>query len=327
MVGPGELREILRAREPLAPDPGEVFAGADRRYRRVRARRRVAGASAAVVVITAGLSVGLGLARQHGAASAPQVQAAAAPSDTVVVPSASLPFVLGGDVSAARLVRWTIGSHAASAEYLWYGQTYTVSVSDTDPEEGYDERTYDINGAKAPLRWFPDSTTQQLSWQMTPDKWVSVTTDRNMVAAGETAVFAESVRLGPNPVPTLIRSLRVPAQLTVGNRSSTGSGETLNLCPANASADTPTDTPASAGKPLDCVLVTAGKGPEWQQRVAADFGASSPERNVVVDGIVLRVSADGRTVARQFTDWSIVVQRATGEESVLPSIAASVFMN
>jgi hypothetical protein len=324
-----DLRKILRAREPLAPEPEVVFAAADRRFRRVRARRRVAGAAAAVVVITAGLSVGLGLARQQGPAApapAPLVPAAAAPPDTLLVP-ASLPFSIDSEHVNAQLVTWQIDGHNASARYHWGGRTITVEVSDTDPVGAYDApvlTTYQIDGAKAVLQRSASAATQQLSWTPTPGKWVAITTDPKTSGLAETVFLAEYVRLTPQPIPTLIRSLRVPPGLTVTSRGGAGSGETLILCPIG---DAATAAAAAAGKRPDCVVVTADKGRANQQGLPAVTPLPASQRNEVVDGITLRVSDNGRTVLRQFADQWILVGRASGDLSVLPRVATSAVMN
>lgn len=322
-----DLRAVLREREPLAPDPEEILAGADRRFRRVRARRRVVGAAAAVVFITAGLSVGLGLARQHGSAPALLVPAAAAPSDTVVVPSSSLPFTLDGKASDAKLVSWEISDHAASADYVWFGQTITIVVSDTDPEGGQDSpavRPYEVNGVKATLRLLPDSTMQRLSWPFVPGKWAAVYVDKKSESVAEMAIFAKFVRAAPTAVPARIRSLRVPAGLSVAGTRGSGSQETVLLCPGGSAEAAGT---AATGRPVDCVVVTADKGLTDARQPTGIHPSPAAQRDEVVDGLTLRVYGDGRAVLRQFTDQWLLVERVTGEVSVLPSIATSVIMN
>ncbi|MFD2420028.1 hypothetical protein [Amycolatopsis pigmentata] len=328
MVELDDLREILRAREPLAPEPGEVFSGAERRYRRVRTRRRVVGAAAAVVVITAGLSVGLGLARQHGSpAPAPQVQAAAPPSDPLVVPASSLPFtvVKAGD---AQLTSWTISERGTLAAYDWGGLEYTVVTSDNDPETGYDTppTTVSVNGTRASLRWLGNSTTQ-VSWPLTPGKWVAVSAEVKYVTPDQLLVFADTVRLAPAPVPTLIHSLRVPAGLSVATRRGTASQDTVTLCPTGSGAGAGAIAGSVAGKMPNCVVVTASRGVSVPQRSPTGTTEPSPGRHAVVDGIDLSVSGDGRSVVRQFPGRSLQVMELEGDPSVLPAVAASVVMN
>lgn len=308
MVDLDELRQTLRAREPLAPDPGEVLAGADRRFREVRARRRVVAAAAVVAVTTVGLSVGIGMLRQHN--TGPVTVPVAAPPADAPVPAPSLPFSLDNLSGGYRLVSWAVAPDYATASYESELRGLEISVQDVDPEasQGDPPVPTTVNGTPGYLRWYAQSGRVRVSWRLENGKWGSVTTNSSGNSVQLVVQLASSLRLAPAPVPTAIRSMRAPVGLSVRGWDSAAQIETVTLCP-------------SEDRTASCVTVTAGK-PGALPVVPTPAG--QPDRLVMVGGVPYMTTQDGRVLERRTGPAWVSIHRSKGDPSILPGIANSL---
>lgn len=288
------LREALKTREALAPDPDAVLAGAHGRIRRRRAQRRIAGAAAAVAVVIAGAGAGMTVLRPS---NEPESIEAAAGATDLPVPAPALPFTVGELPSGFELSSWTVSGSAASGRYNgYYGNYLEISVGDfPDADVGESGIVTDLAGGGT-----------QAKVRIAPDRVVSVLTKTWQIPDINMLQIARSVRLVPTPVHSMLRSLRAPAGLTVRQWSGDARYEYLTLCPHEVPAQSPA---RSDGR---CYNVSVnGPVPPTTTRATTTTDVPAP----MVGVKTVRRILDGGKV--------LMVDTEQGQQAVVEAIAAS----
>ncbi len=288
------LREALKTREALAPDPDAVLAGAHGRIRRRRAQRRIAGAAAAVAVVIAGVAAGMTVLRPS---DEPESIEAAAGAADLPLPAPALPFTVGDLPSGFELSTWTVSGSFASGRYNGSSGNYLeISVSDyPDRQVGESGMVTDLAGGGT-----------QAKVRIAPDRVVSVLTKAWQIPDISVLRIARSVRLVPTPVHSMLRSLRAPADLTVRQWSGGTEYEYLTLCPPEVQ----TQSPARPDGRCYSVSV-AGPVPATTTRATTSTSAPAP----LITVKTVRRILDGGTV--------LMVDTEDGEQAVVEAIAAS----
>ncbi|TVT19478.1 hypothetical protein FNH05_34955 [Amycolatopsis rhizosphaerae] len=343
MDGTDELREALRIREVLAPDPEEVLAGTGRRIRRRRARRRALGAATLVAVTTVGLAAGLSWLRQDD--GQPTLPVASPGAGEVVVPT--LPFSL--PEPGYEIVGWTIGARETSAMYrssMRRGEVFRIVVEDHDPNPLLPLTR--MTGYDFPVKVRPLAGGQGIavSWQFGDGRWAvlggSVVNDLPTLIG-----VAKSFRATPATPAAMIRSLKVPPSLRVVSWSWDPNDERLVLCPPRVE---PADAQGTDGRcvSVEAALTTVLRGPETGVRQSLSTSAQPPSgpatitssssrpasattrpgdaagTATVVDGVPLRIAPDGRRVTRSFgEERRLVVTTGSGDQALLVPLAVS----
>ncbi|WAL64040.1 hypothetical protein ORV05_24020 [Amycolatopsis cynarae] len=340
MDGTDELREALRIREVLAPDPEEVLAGTGRRIRRRRARRRALGAATLVAVTTVGLAVGLSWLRQDD--GQPTLPVASPGAGEVVVPT--LPFTL--ELQGYELSDWSIGPHETSAEYhstVWRGEVFRIAVEDHDPNPLLPLTR--VGGYDFPVKVRPLAGGKEIavSWPFGDGRWAvlsgGITNDLPVLIR-----IAKSFRAMPATPTGMIRSLKVPASLRLVSWSWNPKSERLVLCPPGVE---PADTQGTDDRcvSVEAALAAVFRGPETSARQSLSTSARPPASSTtitappasattrpgdaagtatVVDGVPLWIAPDGRRVTRSFGEehW-LVIHTGSGDQALLVPLAVS----
>ncbi|NIH84645.1 hypothetical protein [Amycolatopsis granulosa] len=277
------LREALRTREALAPDPDAMLAGAHGRIRRRRTRRRVAGAVAAVAVVIAGVGAGMSLLRPG--AEPESIEAAAGTAD-VPLPAPVLPFTV--DVPPGfTLTNWSTFGAWATAYYEWRGGRELEQVEVRVVAAGPDAQLEGNSRGKVERR-------------LESGQVVSVWSTSGLPPEQRQAI-ADSVRWVPSILPTPLRALRVPAGFTVRERLGSSHRESLTLCPAEVPA------PSSGHGDGRCYFVTAAE----PASVPAPTFTSLPP--VPVKSVRRQLDQD----------TELTVETESGSQAVVDAIAAS----
>ena len=225
-----ELRRVLRAREALAPDPGDVLAAATRRI-----RRRRTTAVAAVTLTVAALGVAAVGLLYRGTAAVPPAALATSPSAvppaTAKVPPAAPALSL--EDGSWTLMMWSVQTHTT---VLQYGQAHKYSFEIA------------VKKGAAPHGALPAKPTsagqitdpKSVMWQDGPDRWIRVQTSKPVTAADMLALLG---KIGKKP-PVLaspLESVRVPDGQQVYTFTSEPEANTLVLCPDPESTKVPLD--------------------------------------------------------------------------------------
>ncbi|NIH81612.1 hypothetical protein [Amycolatopsis viridis] len=294
MSEPQRLREALRTREALAPDPDAMLAGARGRIRRRRARRRVAGVVAAVAVVIAGVGTGMTVLRPGGQPES--IEAAAGAAD-VPIPAPALPFTVGDVPPGFTLANWSVFGTWATAYYEWRAgprlEQLSVTVMTTEPGT---QEAPPLPPSRLPVG---DDGSGEVLRAPESGRVIRVSSTR-AVLPEERQAIADSVRLVPSPVPSPLRALRAPAGLTVRNRSGSIRMDSLTLCPA----EVPDQSSTRDGR---CYFVMAA---ETVGTPATTF-TSLPAVPV-------------KSARRQLDqDTELTVQTESGSQAVVDAIAAS----
>ncbi|OXM62246.1 hypothetical protein CF166_32885 [Amycolatopsis sp. KNN50.9b] len=271
-----KLREALKTREALAPDPDAVLAGAHGRIRRRRTQRRVAGAAAAVAVVIAGAGAGMSLLRPSGEPES--IEAAAGAAD-LPVPAPALPFTVDNLPPSLELSSWTVAGGSASGRYEgYYGTTMEISVSEAGPDVADTGTVTYLSGgaARAQLR-------------IEPGKVVTVVTGSRQFPEAGLLEIVKSVRLVPTPVHSMLRTLRAPAGLTVRQWSGGAEAEYLTLCPAEVPLKTPARTD---GRCYEITVTSAGAPVPITTKALTPLPPGKTVRRLLNGGTVLTVSTE-----------------------------------
>lgn len=271
---PDQLREALRARESLAPDPEAVLVSAHGRIKRRRARRRVAGAAAAVAVVMAGTGAGMSLLRPSDEPG--RVEPAAGGDDGAPVAAPALPFTVGGLPADYTLTGWTISDGDSSALYQGkWGDQVQVVVSGAAAVPSF--------GDGAPGYTPADALRVQ---EVVGGRLVTVFAGAGRFGSGDLLRVARSVRFQPTPVPSTLRALRAPRGLDVRQWSGSPGFDDLLLCPPAV----PATTPVTADDQCYSVTVDVVKALRTQQPPPGRPGEATTVRRVLDDRTVLSVS-------------------------------------
>jgi hypothetical protein len=223
-----ELRDALCARESMAPEPGDVLAGAGRRIR----RRRIASVAVAVFVTTAGVSAGV--AATHPRPSAPDLPVAAATATTLSAPSLPFSFASG----SYRIASWATGKHETKAQYVTpSGRAVDIAVLDHDPGRptATSLTTAQLHGKTITMS-DRGSTGQEMYWQEAPGRWFTM--EATMASPPQLLALAAAVKTGEStPSTSPLRSLRVPQGYELDSWLGDPVGDTVVLCPGGRSGD------------------------------------------------------------------------------------------
>ncbi|GAA5151362.1 MULTISPECIES: hypothetical protein [Amycolatopsis] len=216
------LSGALRAREPLAPDPETVLAGARKRIR----RRRTVSLTAAVLVTVGGLgAAGAVVLNQPSDETRLPVAAPAAGEEQVTVPE--LPFTFSAP--GFKLANWQLSNAGGRMSAEYHGSaTVLVGVDNSDPGKKFgDPKRVTVNGKPA-IMSTDAPMGGQVSWQVAPDKWI-------YVWARNPLDYAKHVSETPTRLTALLRSLRVPSSLRVVTWGHAAGDDMLTLCPPKES--------------------------------------------------------------------------------------------
>ncbi|WP_191244892.1 hypothetical protein [Amycolatopsis deserti] len=286
-----KLREALKTREALAPDPDAVLTGAHGRIRRRRTQRRVAGAAAVVAVVIAGAGAGMSLLRPSDEPAS--IEAAAGAAD-LPVPAPALPFTVDELPAGLELSSWTVSGTTASGRYEgYYGAFMEIMVTDATPDTAATGTVTYLSG---------DAMQTQLG--IAPGKVVTVLTGKGEFPDERLLEVAKTVRLVPTPVRSMLRTLRAPAGVTVRQWSRSADSEYLMLCPA----EVPVKLPARVDGRCYQVSVTAG-------RPVAPTTTRAPQSVPLPLNRTVRRLLNGGTV--------LTVSTELGAEAVLEAISES----
>ncbi|VVJ17684.1 Uncharacterised protein [Amycolatopsis camponoti] len=225
-----DVRRALRARESLAPDPGDVLATVTRRIRR---RRTIS--VAAVTLTVAALGAGAVALLDRGVATVPPAtlasSASAAPATGKVPPPA--PAISLQD-SSWGLLMWSTRPHFAA---LHYGQAHQYAFE------------IDVRDGAAPASALAAKPTaagqlpnpKSVMWQDGPDRWIWARTTKPMTA-GEMLTLLGKIGTTPPVVASPLKSVRVPEGQEVGSFTSEPETNTLVLCPGAVVGKAPLDS-------------------------------------------------------------------------------------
>ncbi|MFF1614624.1 hypothetical protein ACFVYA_43265 [Amycolatopsis sp. NPDC058278] len=231
-----ELRRALRARESLAPDPGDVLTVATRRIRR---RRTVS--VAAVTLTVAALGAGTfalldrGTPVEQGSpvtpASSLSTGPAGPPAGAEVPPPA--PAVSLQD-SSWQLAMWAVQPQFAS---LHYGQ---------DHKYAFEIEVRESAAPKSALAAKPSAAgqiaqPQSVMWRDGPGRWIWARTTKPVTAAEMLALLGK-IGTTPPSIASPLKSVHVPDGLKVVTFTSEPQANTLVLCPDAVAARAPLDS-------------------------------------------------------------------------------------
>jgi hypothetical protein len=334
MIDTRSVERALGSLERFAPDEGEVLAGFRRGVARRRRRRQVASVVGVTGTATA-VAVGVVLALpdrnddQGGASPVTSASPSASPSPSkveIALPAPDLPFTVGRLPGGYALARWDV---SAAVTYAYYetkpdAQTGTVptimvGASTTRPEDpaGAATEPTTIGGRPAVIQRMTVGT--QLMWRLANGSWAVVST-RDATPEAQLRRVAESVSPRPTPVALPVGLTRLPDGYQLARSMDQGAGAVmLTLCRDGVDPTSP-----AGDKCLD-VRVLDGIAPlELPQRTGNEMTYLPLDREKVVDGVLTRASADGKTVVGQVgpEHW-VEVTTTTGDKTLLRAVAAA----
>lgn len=335
MIDAGSVERALGSLERLAPDEGEVLAGFRQRVALRRRRRQVAGvvgvtgtATAVVVGVVFALP-GRG-ADPGGTPTAPAASSSppSSPSSRAgtVLPAPELPFTVGWLPPGHTLARWDVSDAVTYAYYetepdAQTGEIPTVMVGASaarpeDPAGAVSEPTT-IGGHPGVLQRM--AIGSQFLWQFPGRPWVVVGT-RDEMPGDQLRRVAESVVLRPTSLAVAAGLTRLPDGYRVARSSDQGlESVTLTLCREGV------DPMGPAGDRCLDVRVAGGTAPtELPKRDDTKIEMEPVDREEVVDGVMTRATADGKTVVAQVGEehW-VEVSTMAGDTSLLRAVAAA----
>jgi hypothetical protein len=330
MIDKASVERALDALERFAPDEDDVLAGFRRGVARRRRRRQVAGVVGAAGTATA-VAVGVVLAlpdRSDDQGGASPVTAASPSPSTVdtALPAPDLLFTVNWLPSGYALARWDVSANLAYAYYETRPDAQTglvptimVGASSTRPEDpaGAVTEPTTIDGHPGVIQRMNVGT--QFMWRLPGGMWVVVAT-RDAIPETQLRQVAESVAPGPIPLVVPVWVTRLPDGYRLA-RSVNQDGETVTLTLCRSGVD----PLGPAGDECLVVRVLGGTAPaEIPQRRGNEMTSLPVDREKVVDGVLTRATADGKTVVAQVGQehW-VEVTTTAGDKTLLRSVAAA----
>ncbi len=257
------------------------------------------------------------------------VSAASSPPSSkgdTVLPAPELPFTAAWLPPGYALTRWDVSVAVTYAYYEAEPDTQTgeiptimVGASAARPEDpaGAVSEPTTIGGHSGVLQRMTIGT--QFMWQFPGGQWVVVGT-RDEMAEDQLRRVAESVALRPTSLAVAVGLTRLPDGYRLA-RSSDQGGESVmhTLCREGV------DPMGPVGDQCLDVRVMGGTAPaELPMRDDTEIDMVPVDREEVVDGVLTRATADGRTVVAQVGEehW-VEVSTMAGDTSLLRSVAAA----
>lgn len=336
MIDTGSVERALGSLERLAPDEGEVLAGFRQRVALRRRRRQVAGVVGVAGTATA-LVVGVVFALpDRGAdpggtsavpATSPPGSSSPPPSKVeTVLPAPELPFTVAWLPPGYTLARWDVSDAVTYAYYEAEPDAQTgaiptimVGASTARPEDpaGAVSEPTTIGGHPGVLQRM--TIGAQFMWQFPAGPWVVVGT-RDEMPENQLRRVAESVALRPTSLAVAVGLTRLPDGYRLARSSDQGvESITLTLCREGV------DPMGPAGDQCLDVRAAGGTAPtELPNRDGTKTDMEPLDREEVVDGVLTRATADGKTVVAQVGEehW-VEVSTIAGDTSLLRSVAAA----
>lgn len=335
MIDTGSVERALGSLERLAPDENEVLAGFRQRVAQRRRRRQVASVAGVAGTATA-VAVGVVFAlpdrgADSGADPGGTVSAASPPASSSAPPAASvlptpeLPFTVGWLPPGYALARWDVSDAVTYAYYETEPDAQTgaiptvmVGASAARPEDpaGAVAEPTTIGGHPGVLQRM--GIGMQFLWQFPDGPWVVVGT-RDEMPEDQLRQVAESVALRPTPLTFPVGLTRLPDGYRLARSSDQGLESVLTLCPEGVAPTGP------AGDQCLDVRGRSGTAPtEVPRRDGTTIGMEPADREEVVDGVLTRATADGKTVVAQVEEETWVeVSTTAGDTSLLRPLAAA----
>ncbi|MFI7673243.1 hypothetical protein [Actinophytocola sp. NPDC049390] len=336
MIDTGSVERALGSLERLAPDEGAVLAGFRQRVALRRRRRQVAGVVGVAGTATA-VAVGVVFAlpdRGTDRGGTPTVSAASPPASPsppsskaeTVLPAPELPFTVAWLPPGYTLARWDVSDAGTYAYYeaepdARTGTTPTIMVgaSTARPEDpgGAVAEPTTIGGHPGVLQRMTIGT--QFMWQFPGGPWVVVGT-RDEMSEDQLRRVAESVARRPTSLAVAVGLTRLPDGYRLARSSDQGAESVmLTLCREGV------DPMGPVGDQCLDVRVMDGTAPtELPNRDGTKMDTAPLDREKVVDGVLTRATADGKTVVAQVGEehW-VEVSTIAGDTSLLRSVAAA----
>jgi hypothetical protein len=337
MIDTGSVERVLGSLERLAPDEGAVLAGFRQRVALRRRRRQVAsvvGVAGTATAVAAGVVFALP-DRAADPGGTPTVSAASPPASSsppssskaqTVLPAPELPFTVAWLPPGYTLARWDVSDAVTYAYYetepdAQTGEVPTIMVGASaarteDPAGAVSEPTT-IGGHPGVLQRMTIGT--QFMWQFPGGPWVVVGT-RDEMSEDRLRRVAESVALRPTPLAVAVGLTRLPNGYRLARSSDQGvESVMLTLCRAGV------DPVGPVGDQCLDVRVVEGTAPtEIPKRDGTKMDMEPVDREEVVDGVLTRATADGKTVVAQVGEehW-VEVSTMAGDTSLLRPVAAA----
>lgn len=336
---PDSLTAVLTERERFAPDPDALMADVHAVITTRRRRRNVfavvaAGIAAAALVVVTVVAVrgnsdhGRGVGPAHGQ----DPSTSATPDSSGLLPLPVSPITAEGIPDGFTLARWMVyytDGTKISVQFAAEGRTFGMWLTETEPEFPTEVGTpTTVQGRPAQQYTMadedPQSVTTRLIWQQPSGVWVELVAQRRSATPEELHEIAESVTDEEMPIPSALAIEDVPAGYQLENFGATyetgsnvesatfAGGEglseflfvTLNTgtIPDVYSTVHPTSEASPLGTPMDVPMGLT------QQ----------------VDGVPVRISADGFTVARQVdSDTWVEATSVSLDQSYLVAVVAA----
>lgn len=332
MIDTGSIERALGSLERFAPDAGEVLAGFRSGVARRRRRRRVAsvvGVAGTATAVAVGVVLTLPDRNDDQRGASPVTAASPSPSPSKVdtaLPAPDLPFTVNWLPNGYALARWDV---SAALTYAYYetkpdaqtGQVPTIMVgaSATRPEDpaGAVTEPTTIDGRPGVIQRMTVGT--QFMWQLPGGSWAVVAT-RDAIPDVQLRRVAESVAPRPTPLVLPVGLTRLPDGYQLARSMNQGAETvTLSLCRDGV------DPSGPAGDECLGVRVLGGTAPaEIPQRGANEVTSLPVDREEVVDGVLTRATADGKTVVAQVGQehW-VEVTTTAGDKTLLRAVAAA----
>lgn len=336
MIDTGSVERALGSLERLAPDEGEVLAGFRQRVALRRRRRQVAsvvGVAGTATAVAVGVVFALpdrgadpGGTSTVSAASPPASSSPPSSKAEPVLPAPELPFTVAWLPPGYTLARWDVSDAVTYAYYetepdAQTGEIPTIMVGASaarpeDPAGAVSEPTT-IGGHPGVLQRMTIGT--QFMWQFPGGPWVVVGT-RDEMSEDQLRRVAESVALRPTSLAVAVGLTRLPNGYRLARSSDQGvESVMLTLCREGV------DPMGPVGDQCLDVRVMGGTAPtELPKRDGTKMDMEPVDREEVVDGVLTRATADGKTVVAQVGEehW-VEVSTLAGDTSLLRSVAAA----
>lgn len=336
MIDTGSVERALGSLARLAPDEDEVLAGFRQRVARRRRRRQVAsvvGVAGTATAVAVGVVFALpdrgaapGGTSTVSAASPPASSSTPSSTAESVLPAPELPFTVTWLPPGYALARWDVSDAVTYAYYetepdAQTGEIPTIMVGASsarpeDPAGAVSEPT--TIGEHPGVRQRMTIGTQFM-WQFPGGPWVVVGT-RDEMSEDQLRRVAESVALRPTSLPVAVGLTRLPDGYGLARSSDQGvESVVLTLCGEGV------DPTGPAGDQCLDVRVVGGTAPtELPKRDGTTMEMEPVDREEVVDGVLTRATADGKTVVAQVGEehW-VEVSTMAGDTSLLRSLAAA----